>query len=84
LRNVWRHSGANRAEITVNFDENKTTITVSDNGKGFQLPRNAGDLAKAGKLGLTGMQERAQLVGGTLKVQSQPDKGTSITVELPG
>jgi len=84
LRNVWRHSGATKAEITVEFDESKTRITVSDNGKGFNLPENIGDLAKDGKLGLAGMQERAQLVGGTLTVQSQPDKGTCITVELPG
>lgn len=83
LRNVWRHSGATSAEITVEFDENKTRITISDNGKGFRLPEKIGDLAKDGKLGLAGMQERAQLVGGTLTVQSQPDKGTSITVEAP-
>ena len=42
------------------------------------------DLAKHDKLGLAGMQERAQLVGGTLTVQSQPGKGTTITVEAPG
>jgi two-component system sensor histidine kinase DegS len=83
LRNVWRHSGATSAEITVEFDETKTRIAVSDNGKGFELPGTIGDLAKNGKLGLTGMQERAQLIGGTLKVQSQPNKGTNITVELP-
>jgi two-component system sensor histidine kinase DegS len=83
LRNVWRHSGATKAEIKVEFDESKTRITISDNGKGFHLPDKPGDMAKNGKLGLTGMQERAQLVGGTLTVQSQPDKGTSITVELP-
>jgi len=84
LRNVWRHSGATSAEITVAFDESKTRITISDNGKGFNLPENIGDMAKDGKLGLAGMQERAQLVGGTLTVQSEPDKGTSITVELLG
>ena len=83
LRNVWRHSGATKAELTVEFDKTKTRITVSDNGKGFDLPENMGDLAKNGKLGLTGMQERAQLVGGTLTIQSQPGAGTSITVELP-
>ena len=84
LRNVWRHSGATKAEIAVEFDEKVTRITVSDNGKGFGLPAKIGDLAKGGKLGLTGMQERAQLVGGTLTVKSQPGKGTSVTVELPG
>lgn len=84
LRNVWRHSGATRTVITVEFDENKTRVIISDNGKGFQPPEYIADMAKGGKLGLTGMQERAQLVGGTLKVQSQPGKGTSITAELPG
>jgi two-component system sensor histidine kinase DegS len=83
LRNVWRHSGATRAEITVNFNENKTSITVKDNGKGFKMPQKIGDLAKEGKLGLVGMQERVQLVGGNLTVESQPDKGTSITIETP-
>jgi len=84
LRNMWRHSGATSAEMTVEFGKTKTMITISDNGKGFELPDKMGDLAKNGKLGLTGMQERAQLVGGTLTIQSQPGKGTSITVELPG
>ena len=82
LRNVWRHSGATSAQITVEFDDTSTRITVTDNGKGFNLPENRGDLARDGRRGRAGMQERAQLVGGTLKVQSQPDKGTIITVEL--
>jgi PAS domain S-box-containing protein len=84
LRNVWRHSGATRAEITIDFSDSRTRITVSDNGKGFQIPEKMSDLAKHDKLGLAGMQERAQLVGGTLTVQSQPGKGTTITVEAPG
>jgi len=83
LRNVWRHSQATEAEITVEFDERKTRITVSDNGKGFNLPKALGDLARDGKLGLAGMQERAQLVDGTLTVQSEPDRGSTITVEIP-
>ncbi|MFC1990563.1 ATP-binding protein [Chloroflexota bacterium] len=83
LRNMWRHSGATSAEITVEFDETKTRITVSDNGKGFNLPENVGDLAKNGKLGLTGMQERTQLVGGTLRIQSELGKGTQVVAEVP-
>lgn len=83
LRNVWRHSGATSAEIKVKFDDSKIKISISDNGKGFELPEKLGDLAQSGKLGLTGMQERIQLVGGTLAIQSQLGKGSTITIELP-
>lgn len=83
LRNVWRHAEATEAEVTVEFEPKQTRVTVSDNGKGFDLPRAIGDLARDGKLGLAGMQERAQLLGGILKAQSEPGKGTRITVELP-
>ena len=83
LRNVWRHSQASKAEIKVDFEPGITRITVSDNGKGFSLPDKIDGLARDGKLGLAGMKERAQLIGGTLTVQSSPGKGTSITIESP-
>jgi len=83
LRNVVRHSQATSAEITVEFEQSKTRIAVSDNGKGFSLPQTIGGLAKNGKLGLAGMQERAQLIGATLTIESQPGKGCAITAELP-
>lgn len=84
LRNIWRHSGATSAEITFEFTKNRTKITVSDNGKGFVLAGKVVELAKQGKLGLVGMQERVQLIGGTIAVRTEPDKGTTITVEAPG
>ena len=83
LRNVWRHSQAGKSEITIEFGEAKTRITVSDNGKGFTLPEKMGDLPRAGKLGLAGMEERARLLGGAITIQSQPEKGTSVTIEIP-
>ena len=83
LRNVWRHSGATEVEITVDFEADRVRIAVTDNGNGFYLPERMGDLAKHGKLGLAGMEERARLVGGALTVQSQPGVGTTVTVELP-
>jgi len=83
LRNVWRHSKATKAEVKVVFDEGKTSITVSDNGKGFKLPPTIGELARYGKLGLAGMQERARLIDGSLSVNSKPGKGCTVTVEVP-
>jgi PAS domain S-box-containing protein len=84
LRNIWRHSGATDAEINIEWSDGSVKVIVSDNGQGFKLPGKVGDLAKLGKLGLAGMQERAQLMGGTLAVQSEPGKGTTITVAAPG
>lgn len=83
LRNIWRHSQANKAEIMVKFDKNKVKVNVTDNGQGFHVPDKIEDLARQGKLGLAGMYERAQLIGGTLKISSKEGKGTDVIIELP-
>ena len=83
LRNMWRHSQATEAELIVEFDVGRIRITVKDNGKGFDLPKSVGDLTRSGKLGLAGMQERVQLLGGNITLESKPGKGTSIIVEAP-
>ena len=70
-------------EVTVEFSETKIRITVSDNGRGFQVPEMMGNLAQIGKLGLIGMQERAQLLGGTLTLHSVPGRGTTVVVDMP-
>lgn len=83
LTNVRRHAEANSVGITVEFGDDRAKLTVTDNGKGFKLPARVGDLARDGKLGLAGMQERAQLLGGTLTIDTEPGKGTILTVEVP-
>jgi two-component system sensor histidine kinase DegS len=83
LRNVEKHSQASMVVVTVEFSETKVRIAVSDNGRGFQLPEMMGNLAQIGKLGLIGMQERAQLLGGTLTVRSALGQGTTMVVEVP-
>ena len=69
--------------MILEFDEGKTKITVKDNGKGFDPPEIMSDLVKDGRLGLAGMQERIQLLGGSLKIESKPGKGTTVTIEAP-
>ncbi|TES83181.1 MAG: PAS domain S-box protein [Dehalococcoidia bacterium] len=83
LRNVWKHSGTSKARVTLKFGDDKAVLTVEDEGKGFELPARIGDLTVAGKLGLAGMQERAQLIGGKLSLRSEPGKGTTLTLEIP-
>lgn len=83
LRNVEKHSGATQATVLVEFSAGRVRITISDEGKGFQPPETMANLAHAGRLGLIGMQERAQLLGGTCTVQSEPGRGTKIMVDVP-
>ena len=83
IRNIGKHSQASKAEVTVKFEQKEITITVKDNGVGFQLLESVGDLTRAGKLGLAGMQERAQLLGGSLSIQPEPGRGTTIVVKAP-
>jgi two-component system sensor histidine kinase DegS len=82
LRNIWKHAVATSAEITMDFGETETRVTVKDNGKGFNV-QPVTDNLRHGKLGLAGMQERASLLGGTLKVESAAGKGTTLTAVLP-
>ncbi|GAI25749.1 unnamed protein product, partial [marine sediment metagenome] len=83
LTNIRRHAEASRAWITLEFGEKKAVLIIKDNGKGFEMPQGMGGLASAGKLGLAGMQERTQLIGGSLRIQSEAGKGTTITIEVP-
>ena len=82
LRNMWKHSEAARAEVVVELSEDGTTITISDNGKGFNADESLGFL-KTGKLGLAGMKERAYLLGGTLSIHSKPNSGTKVILDIP-
>jgi len=83
VRNIERHSQALKAEVSVEFGGNKTRVSVSDNGKGFKLSGSLVDLVRTGKLGLAGMEERARLLNGSIKIESEPGKGTTVMVEIP-
>ncbi|MES0279066.1 MAG: PAS domain S-box protein [Dehalococcoidales bacterium] len=83
LNNIRRHTNASMALVTVEFGDDETLLSISDNGKGFEPPERMSDMAGSGKLGLAGMQERAQLLGGRINISSQPGKGTTVTVHVP-
>lgn len=83
LSNVKKHSEATQAKVSLTYELDRIILTVTDNGKGFELPPRLSDMANLGKLGLTGMEERAKLLGGALLVQSKPGEGTIVTAELP-
>jgi two-component system, NarL family, sensor histidine kinase DegS len=57
-------------------------MAISDNGKSFPVRKTL--LAKSNKrLGLLGMRERIEMIGGTLQIESSPDTGTTIRTEIP-
>jgi len=83
LNNIRRHAQASEAQVVMEFAEDRIKVTISDNGRGFELSGGVDDLPRSGKLGLAGIQERARLLGGTTEVQSTPGKGTTLIVEVP-
>lgn len=80
LTNIARHAGASQVNISLTWKAGGLVLTVQDDGRGFVLPQNSGDLAAQGHFGLVGMQERVNLIGGQLVVESAPGQGTSVRV----
>ena len=77
LTNVARHSEAQHAWASLAPDDNgRVTLTVRDDGRGFDVA------AHAGGTGLRGMRERAVLVGAALDIESQPGQGTTVRLRL--
>ncbi len=77
LANVARHSEAGQVEISLVYDKRETTLTVSDDGQGYEVE----DTGQG--FGLLSMQERAQSVGGRLTVETVLQKGTTVSCTLP-
>lgn len=78
LTNVARHARAERVEVCLEMGVAGCLLTVSDDGVGFDV-----DASKADSFGLVGIQERALMLGGTVRIDSCLGEGTKITVRLP-
>ncbi|NLC15250.1 MAG: PAS domain S-box protein [Firmicutes bacterium] len=84
LSNAVKHSGADLIELKLRFEDEALNIEIRDNGKGFDPPKAAqGSLVAAGQMGLVGMFERAELLGASLEISSEPGRGTLLTMEVP-
>lgn len=76
LQNVARHAQAKTVQVALRQNGGRLSLTVEDDGIGFDAEHVRG-------MGLVGMEERLRQAGGTLRVESQPGKGTRITAEVP-
>ncbi|MCU1292493.1 MAG: putative two-component system sensor kinase [Bryobacterales bacterium] len=81
LANAVRHSGASRIAVHLRYHPNELTLTVRDYGMGFHATDTT--LPAKGHFGLQGMRERADQIGGTLRVESSPEGGTTVTLAVP-
>lgn len=82
LTNVARHSHGSRAQIAILQHKGSVGIEIIDNGHGFQ-PENVTQAKGRKRLGLLGMRERAEMIGGLFTISSTPGNGTTIRVEIP-
>lgn len=76
LANARRHSGARRVEVILSMDRDLLRAEVVDDGQGFD------PLSVRIGLGISGMRERASMLGGDLEIESHPGKGASFSVEV--
>ncbi|MEE8174017.1 MAG: GAF domain-containing protein, partial [Dehalococcoidia bacterium] len=80
--NILRHAEAESASISLEFKESSVAVHIEDDGKGFDPHEAMSVRDRERGLGLLGMKERAELLGGFLSIQSQPGRGTRIDVEI--
>lgn len=80
LNNAFRHAGGKGQSVHLRQDGDELVVEISDQGPGFH-PAEAG--LREGHLGLSGMMERVESLGGRFKLESAPGRGTAITAHLP-
>jgi PAS domain S-box-containing protein len=82
LTNVARHAKASHVDVSIESVDDVIRMTIKDNGRGFQVSGKAGS-TKKNRLGLIGMRERAEMMGGSFQVDSSPGGSTTVQVEIP-
>ncbi len=78
LSNILKHAECTRVNVKITFEASGVALEVSDNGRGF----DASAIEALGGMGLRGINERIQKIGGTLKISSNPGVGTTLAVRV--
>ncbi len=85
MNNIFKHSNCKNVTVTLTIHTGSEAVTleIQDDGVGFNLPDNWIKLVRTGHLGLVGMRERVEAIGGTMEIHSTPGEGTLIRVTAP-
>ncbi len=84
MTNIVKYTRAQQVQIEFSFEAQQITLQISDDGQGFDIESVLVQRLQDGRgLGLLGMRERAELLGGRLEVSSEAGKGTRVRVRLP-
>jgi signal transduction histidine kinase len=79
LTNVLRHANATRLHVKMSSNADWFELEVKDNGRGI----TEAEKANTKSLGLLGMRERVQLIGGAIQIDGSPGRGTAVVVQIP-
>ncbi|MFI5035642.1 MAG: ATP-binding protein [Acidimicrobiales bacterium] len=81
IRNTLRHAGARHLTVSVSYDPQELSLSVTDDGRGLSLEQDSGTNVE--HLGILGMRERARLLSGHLDVRSTPGHGVVVEASIP-
>lgn len=83
LNNISKHAEASHIDFTIKIAREQLMITLADNGKGFEIEEIINRPPDHKGIGLTAMRERAKMLGGSLDIESNVGKGTTVSVFIP-
>ena len=83
MTNVVKHAGATRIGVILRIASHEVLLIVEDDGGGFSRDQAGADDLLSRSLGLLGIRERLDLVGGALEIESSPDQGATLLVRVP-
>ena len=83
VNNIVRHAGAGSVTIVLQLNGESIQLRVEDDGCGFDPNDASRDAVELQRLGLLGIRERAELLGGEIQIESAPEKGTRLQVSIP-
>jgi len=83
VSNIVRHAGARSVTIALQLNDGVVSLRIEDDGHGFDPGNASREAVELQRLGLLGIRERAELLGGQVQIESAPEKGTSVQVSVP-